>query len=48
MGTIVTAVALACIVGLVIRRMIQDKRSGKSHCGCDCGQCGGCAAAKRK
>ncbi len=48
MGTVVTAAALACIVGLVVRKMIKDKKSGKSHCGCDCGHCGGCALAKEK
>ncbi|NBJ94074.1 FeoB-associated Cys-rich membrane protein [Parablautia muri] len=47
MGTIITAVVLACVVGLVIRKMIQDKKSGKSlQCGCDCAQCGGCGSKK--
>lgn len=44
MGTIVTAAVLLCIVGLVIKKMIQDKKSGKSiQCGCDCEHCGGCS-----
>lgn len=44
MGTIVIAAVLICIVGLVIRKMISDKKSGKSlQCGCDCKNCaGGC------
>ncbi|MCI8613906.1 MAG: FeoB-associated Cys-rich membrane protein [Lachnospiraceae bacterium] len=43
MGTIVTAAVLACIVGLIIRKMVRDKKSGKSlQCGCDCEHCGGC------
>lgn len=44
MGTIITAAVLVCIVGLVIRKMIIDKKSGKSlQCGCDCKNCaGGC------
>ena len=27
MGTIVTAAALVCIVGLVVRKMIRDKKA---------------------
>ncbi len=43
MGTFVTAAVLACIVGMVIRKMVQDKKKGKSlQCGCDCKHCGGC------
>ncbi len=49
MGTIVTAAALVCIVGLVVRKMIRDKKSGKSlQCGCDCTHCGGCGTVKGK
>lgn len=44
MGTFITAAVLAGIVGLVIRKMIRDKKSGKSlQCGCDCAHCGGCS-----
>lgn len=47
MGTIVTAAVLVCIVGAVIRKMIQDKKDGKTlHCGCDCKNCGGCKIRK--
>ncbi len=49
MGTFVTAAVLVCIVGLVIHKMIKDKRSGKSlQCGCDCAHCGGCGTVKDK
>lgn len=47
MGTIVTAAVLLCIVGFIIRKMIRDKKNGKSlQCGCDCGHCGGCGVKK--
>ncbi len=44
MGTIITATVLVMIVGLAVRKMVCDKRSGKSlQCGCDCKNCaGGC------
>ncbi|MDE7008134.1 MAG: FeoB-associated Cys-rich membrane protein [Lachnospiraceae bacterium] len=42
MGTVVTAAILICIVGFVARKMIRDKKSGKSlQCGCDCKNCAG-------
>lgn len=43
MGTVITAAVLAVMVGLSLRKMIRDKKSGKSlQCGCDCARCGGC------
>lgn len=43
MGTVIVGVILAGIVALVIRRMIRDKKNGKSlQCGCDCSKCKGC------
>lgn len=42
MGTIIVAVILLIVIGLVIRSMVRDKRSGKSlQCGGDCSRCGG-------
>lgn len=41
-ANIVISLILALIVGLTIRKMILDKKSGKSSCGCDCGSCGVC------
>lgn len=42
MGTIITGVILAGIVGLIIRSMVKNKKQGKSlQCGCDCSKCGG-------
>lgn len=44
MGTIITGTVLVCVVGFIIRKIIRDKKSGKSlQCGCDCEHCGhGC------
>ena len=41
MGTIVVAVIIVFIVGLIIWKMVKDKRAGKHTCGGDCGSCGG-------
>lgn len=35
MATIIVGAILVLAVGLVIRKMIKDKLSGKCHCGCD-------------
>jgi len=41
MGTIIVGAALVVIVALIIRKMIKDKKAGKSSCGCNCGECHG-------
>ena len=42
MGTFLVGAALAVVVALVIRSMVNDKRNGKSiQCGGDCKYCGG-------
>ncbi|MBO4399926.1 MAG: FeoB-associated Cys-rich membrane protein [Lachnospiraceae bacterium] len=38
-GTIVVLLILLVIVGLVIRKIVSDRRSGKSSCGCGCEHC---------
>ena len=39
-GTAVTGILLAAAVILIIRKMIKDKKTGKSvSCGCGCGSC---------
>lgn len=42
--TIVVSAILALIVGLVICKMIKDKKAGKKSCGCGCSceTCGLC------
>ena len=41
MGTFIVGAALVVIVGLIIRKMIKDKKNGNSHCDGNCGNCGG-------
>ncbi|MCM1298188.1 MAG: FeoB-associated Cys-rich membrane protein [Firmicutes bacterium] len=42
--TIIVCIVLAAIVGLIIYKMVKDKKQGKSSCGGSCGSCpmGGC------
>ena len=42
MGTVIVGGVLAIIVGLLIWKMIKDKKAGKSSCGGDCAHCKGC------
>ena len=30
------------VVGLAIRGLIRNKKTGRSSCGCDCASCGAC------
>lgn len=39
--TIIVLLVLVLIVALIIRKLVKDKKSGKSACGCDCSTCGG-------
>ena len=39
-GTIIVCLAVAGVVGLIIRGMIRDKKAGKGGCGCGCEACG--------
>lgn len=38
-GTIAVLFVVAAVVGLVVFKMMRDKRKGKSSCGCNCGCC---------
>lgn len=40
-GTILVAFVLIIVVFIIIRKLIKDKKAGKSSCGCDCSSCGG-------
>ncbi len=43
MGDYIVIAVLCCIVAGIIYKMVKDKKSGKSACGCDCSKCGkGC------
>lgn len=42
MGTVIVGVALLCVVTLIVKNIIKDKRNGKSvQCGGECKHCGG-------
>ena len=42
MGTVVVLAILAGVVALIVRKMIKDKKNGKSiQYGGDCSHCGG-------
>lgn len=41
LGSLAVGLVLAAIVGLILRKVIRDKKQGKSFCGGDCSACGG-------
>ncbi len=45
-ATIVVSAILLLIVGLIIAKMVKDKKAGKSSCHCGCG-CEGCALSDK-
>ena len=40
MGTVIVALVLVAIVGLIVWSMVKDKKKGKSSCGGNCAHCG--------
>ena len=42
LSTIIIGILLLAVVVLIVKKMRNDKKSGKSSCGCGCG---GCASA---
>lgn len=38
-GTIIVVLILVIIIIMIIRKMIKDKKQGKTSCGCDCANC---------
>lgn len=43
MGTLITILILAALIGLSIRQIYKTKKSGRSiSCGGDCSHCAGC------
>lgn len=38
-GTILISVVLLLVVVLIIRKLVKDKKKGKSSCGCNCAHC---------
>ncbi len=45
---IILLAAVFAAVALAARRVLRNKRQGKSSCGCDCGSCGcNCGCGKK-
>ena len=38
-GTLAVGAVVALIVGFAVFRLVKDKLSGKSSCGCSCSSC---------
>lgn len=38
-ATIAIGAVVAAVLGLVVYKMIKDKRNGRSGCGCGCANC---------
>lgn len=38
-GTIIVCMVLAVIVAAIVCKVVKDKKSGKSSCGCNCAHC---------
>ncbi len=47
-GTIVVTLLLALIVAFIIRKLIHDRKQGKTSCGGNCASCGMCSSCQRK
>ena len=39
LGTIIVSAILIWVVAFVIRKMIKDKKAGRTSCGCNCAHC---------
>ncbi len=39
-GNIAIIAALCLVIGLIVVKMIRDKKKGKGGCSCGCGSCG--------
>lgn len=39
LATIIISLVIIALIALIIIKMIKDKRSGKSSCGCGCEHC---------
>lgn len=47
LATIIISLILAAIVFFIVKKMVNDKKQGKSSCGCNCSSCpmGGCCGS---
>ncbi|WP_244834452.1 FeoB-associated Cys-rich membrane protein [Clostridium sp. BJN0001] len=48
MGTVIVGLIILGVVFLIVRKMVHDKKNGKSSCGCNCGSCGGSCGSNIK
>lgn len=49
LATILIAGALVCVVALITRKMVRDRRSGAScNCGCGCKECPSASICHKK
>ncbi len=48
MGDMIVISVLALTVGGILRKMIKDRKQGKTSCGCDCSKCGKCCSYEQK
>ena len=39
LATILISAVLLLVVVLIIRKLVKDKKKGKSSCGCNCAHC---------
>lgn len=49
-GTIIVCIVLATIIAAIVCKVVKDKKSGKSSCGCNCAHCamaGSCHSQKK-
>ncbi len=47
---LVLILAVAALLGLIVRGMVRDRKAGKSSCGgscADCGVCHGCGTCRQ-
>ncbi|MBQ7605997.1 MAG: FeoB-associated Cys-rich membrane protein [Firmicutes bacterium] len=44
----IISILLACVVVLIIRKLVVDRRKGKSSCGCSCSNCAMCGCCHKK
>ena len=46
-ANIIVIAGLVLITGLIVFRMVRNKKAGKQSCGCDCGACAACGACEK-
>lgn len=50
LATIIICLILAAVIGLIIYKMLKNRKNGKSSCGCNCSCCpmSGCCHVEKK